>query len=518
MPTGNKDQLWRLVKSLTKAEKRNFQLFANRTGGDGLSKFVQLFNVLDRQSIYDEEQLLSKLPGVRKQHLSNLKRNLYRQILASLRIIHIRKQIDIEIREQIDFARILYGKGLYLESLKILERIKDVAVEHHQDVQHLEILEFQKLIESRHITRSRQTDDRMDRLLYDSAVRSQITLATSELFNLNIQMHGYYIEHGHARNAQEREQVVKVWQEHQPRSQASLHSDTFYEKAHWFQARMWYYNTLLEWPAATENAQALLNLFGTNRKMTVKDPDLYMRSLYYCLVFDYIQLRKSEFAKKLRHFEKFVAEQWSNFNPNSRYIAFVYLRLSRLNACFLDADYRRAREVRTEIEKGFAEYQDGIDENRQLLFLYKFAYIDFAEGRYREALDFLNEIINRKSALLNDELQINTRLLHLICHLELENFSLVEYHSTNLQRWLHRSRDTSQTHQAMVSLLRKLARTLPEEQADHYHHTLAQLRQLAEQEPFEYKAERYLDAIGWIEAKLHHADTLARQLAKEQGE
>ena len=513
MSTGNKDQLWRLVKTLTKAEKRNFQLFANRTGGDGTSKFVQLFNAIDRQATYDEEQLLDRLKGVKKQHLSNLKRNLYRQILASLRIIHIRKQIDIEIREQIDFARILYGKGLYMESLKILERIKDTAVEHHQDVQHLEILEFQKLIESRHITRSRQIDDRMDRLLYDSAKRSQITLATSELFNLNIQMHGYYIEHGHARNEEERQRVIEAWKKCQPRPLPGRHLDTFYEKAHRFQARMWYHYTLLKWSSATESAHALLNLFGMNKKMTVKDPDLYMRSLYYCLVFDYIQQRSDAFDKKLTRFERFVEGNWDNFNPNSQSVAFVYLRLARLNACFLRADYRRAGAVRAEIEKEFSDYEDGIDENRQLLLLYKFAYIDFAEGRYRKALDYLNEIINRKSALLSDELQINTRLLHLICHLELENFSLVDYHSTNLQRWLHRSRDTSRTHQTMVSLLRKLARNLPEEHPELFRQALAEIRSLAGEDAFEYKALRYLDLTGWIESKLDREATLAGQLA-----
>lgn len=516
MSSGSKDQLWRLVKSLTKAEKRNFQLFANRTGGDGTSKFVQLFNALDRQTDYDEEQLLSKLKGIKKQHLSNLKRNLYRQILASLRIIHIRKQIDIEIREQIDFARILYGKGLYLDSLKILERIKDVAVEHNQDVQHLEILEFQKLIESRHITRSRQLDDRMDRLLYDSRERSHITLATSELFNLNIQVHGYYIENGHARNEAERERITQTWSRIQPLPLPGHSTETFYEKAHRFQSRMWYYYILLQWPRAVENAAALLNLFNTNKKMTVKDPDLYMRSLYYVLVFDYLLQQPRAFAKKLGQFESFVSEQWNTFSPNSQSVAFVYLRLSRLNSCFLTADYREAAAVQAEIEGRFAEYADRIDENRHLLFLYKFAYIDFAEGRYRNALDHLNEIINRKSALLNDELQINTRLLHLICHLELENLSLVDYHSTNLQRWLLRSRDTARVHQSAVSLLRKLARTLPEEHEPIYRQALAEIRAQAEEDPFDFKALRYLDISGWIETKLSRMGTLAQQLQSDR--
>ena len=99
------------------------------------------------------------------------------------------------------------GKGLFMDSLRILERIKQVAERHHQDILHLEILEFQKLIEARHITRSRQIGNKMDLLLNDSTQRSAVTLSTSELFNVNIKIHGYYIEHGHARTPAERHRL-----------------------------------------------------------------------------------------------------------------------------------------------------------------------------------------------------------------------------------------------------------------------------------------------------------------------
>ena len=152
-----KDQLFLLIKSLTKAEKRNFKLYANRIQGGNQLKFIQLFDAMDRLVEYDEEQLLKRIEDTEKKQLPNLKRHLYKQLLISLRLIHIEKNIDIEIREQIDFARILYGKGMYMQSLKILDRISKIAYDHHQDLLHLEILEFQKFIEARHITRSRES-------------------------------------------------------------------------------------------------------------------------------------------------------------------------------------------------------------------------------------------------------------------------------------------------------------------------------------------------------------------------
>ncbi|MEZ4986820.1 MAG: hypothetical protein R2795_17580 [Saprospiraceae bacterium] len=133
MSENNKDPLFRLIKSLSSAEKRHFRLYANRTNLAGEKKFVQLFDLIDKQTNYDEDLLIKKMPGTQtKGQLFNTKRHLYGELLTSLRLIYINKQIDIEIREQIDFARILYSKGMYMEGLRILERIKGVAVEHHR--------------------------------------------------------------------------------------------------------------------------------------------------------------------------------------------------------------------------------------------------------------------------------------------------------------------------------------------------------------------------------------------------
>jgi len=164
MPTAIKHQLFRLIKSLTKAEKRNFKLFATRAGATPDNKFIRLFDVIDKSKQPDDELLLKRI-GITSGKLSNLKRHLYQQVLTSLRLIYISKEIDIELREQIDFTRILYGKGHYLDALRLLERAKDIAVKHNQDILHLEILEFQKLIEARHVTLSRQVSNKMELLL-----------------------------------------------------------------------------------------------------------------------------------------------------------------------------------------------------------------------------------------------------------------------------------------------------------------------------------------------------------------
>jgi hypothetical protein len=76
--------------------------------------------------------LLRKNPALKKQQLSNIKAHLYKQLLTSLRLLENEKDIDIQLHEQLDYARILYNKGLYLQSLKLLEKIKETARAHNQ--------------------------------------------------------------------------------------------------------------------------------------------------------------------------------------------------------------------------------------------------------------------------------------------------------------------------------------------------------------------------------------------------
>ena len=121
------DILFQLIHSLEKAEKRHFKLYIKRSSSNENLKIVQLFDAMDKMHEYDEKILLKRLPDIQKVQLSNLKAHLYKQVLASLRLLKSADSIDLQLNEQFDYAHILYKKGLFLQSLRILERTKEVA-------------------------------------------------------------------------------------------------------------------------------------------------------------------------------------------------------------------------------------------------------------------------------------------------------------------------------------------------------------------------------------------------------
>jgi hypothetical protein len=127
MSNRNTDVLFQLIKSLQKAEKRHFKLYIKRSSAKEDLKIVQLFDALDKLEDYDEKLLLKKLASTEKPQLANLKAHLYKQILSSLRLLKTTDNIDLQLSEHLDYARILYNKGLKHQALKILEKAKELA-------------------------------------------------------------------------------------------------------------------------------------------------------------------------------------------------------------------------------------------------------------------------------------------------------------------------------------------------------------------------------------------------------
>ena len=190
-----KYNLFVLVKSMTKSEKRQFKLYIGRLGVNEDSKFLLLFKVLERLKVYDEQVIL-KAGFVKKLQLSNLKAHLYKQILISLKLNPSHQNLRIQLREQLDFATILYHKGLYRQSLKMLDKAKSLAIKNQEKNIAYEIVELEKIIESQYITRS--LSNRAELTAQAKELSHQNVIA-SKLSNLSLQLYGLFLKTGYVK-------------------------------------------------------------------------------------------------------------------------------------------------------------------------------------------------------------------------------------------------------------------------------------------------------------------------------
>jgi len=193
----NKHHLFDLIKSLTKAEKRQFKLYVGRISTNDSAKYVALFDIIEKSNSYDEKSIIEKT-GINKRQLSNVKTNLYDQLLTSLRLTPSQQTTLIRIREQLDFATILYNKGLYKQALKLLDKCKKLALTNDENNIAFEIVEFEKTIETQYITRS--LFSRADDLAVTAKELSVKNVIASKLSNLSLQLYSFLLKNGYAKN------------------------------------------------------------------------------------------------------------------------------------------------------------------------------------------------------------------------------------------------------------------------------------------------------------------------------
>ncbi|MBE7173054.1 MAG: hypothetical protein INR73_20925 [Williamsia sp.] len=498
MPNRSTDALFQLVKSLEKSEKRNFKLFVKRNSASPDLKIIRLFDALDKMNEYDEALLLKKNKSITKLQLSNIKAHLYRQILDSLRLLNNEENIDIQLHEQMDHARILYNKGLYLQSLKALDRLKEQAKAHNQFTYLLQALFFEKKIEALHITRSMV--DRADQLAGEAdAVNCSLT-RINRLSNLSLMLYSWYIKHGHARNEQDEAAVKSFFAEHLTVDAKNLQG--FYELLYLYQSYCWYAFILQDFLMYYRYAHKWLALFDREPFMIEVETAHYIKGMHNLLSAHFDLQNHEKFNALLSRFEEFASSDIVSQSENNRIQVFVYLQIAKLNRHFMEGTFTEGLELVPLIEQKLKEYALYLDRHRILVFYYKIASLYFGSGDYGATVDYLNKIINWKGNLRID-LQCYARLLHLIAHYELGNFSLIEHLIKSVYRFMSKMQNLSVVEEEIFGFLRHSFRLSPRQLRPAFESLLSTLRQV-EKNKSEARAFAYLDIISWLESKLEN--------------
>jgi hypothetical protein len=498
MPNRSADSVFQLIKSLEKGEKRNFKLYSKRNFADANLKVIQLFDALDKMEDYDEALLLKKNKSITKQQLSNLKAHLYKSLLSSLRLIKQEDNITIQLNEQMDFARILYNKGLYLQALKILDKVKELAKQYEQVTYVQQILFFEKKIEALYITRSMQ--NRADELAVESNMVDEKISMISKLSSLSLQLYSWYIKHGVARNEKEGNQVKKYFDTNLPANADQL--DGFYEQLYLYQSYCWVAFVRQDYLLFYRYTQKWVDLFDKHPDMIEAETAHYIKGLHNLMSAHFDLGNENKLTETIQEIEKFAQRKVVQQNENYRILSFVYLYIAKINRHFLEGTFTEGLRLVPYIEDKLEQYELYLDRHRVLTFYYKIACLYFGSGNNEKSIGYLNKIINWKVDLRTD-LQCYARLLHLIAHYELGNFDLLEYLIKSVYRFMGKMENLSAVEEEMFLFLRQSFKLSPAKLKPAFEKLLYKIRKY-EGNRFETRAFVYLDVISWLESKIEN--------------
>jgi len=515
MPKQQTDHLFQLIKSLSKSEKRNFKLYVNRMRGGEGTKFLQLFDILDKQEEYDEQAILAKASSIKPQQLSNLKGHLYKQLLKSLRLKYAVSDKEIGIRESIDYARVLYNKGLYRQALKILEKTKLQAANSRKNILHMEIIEFEKNIEVQYITRS--LEDRADELIDEAGEVAARVSSAQKYSNLALKLYSLYLKVGSARNKKDMLMVSSFFNSHfvPPKD---LNSCDFYEKLYIYQSYVWYYYIIQDFLMCYKYALRWVELFRENKEMIALQTDMYLKGMNNLLGALHMLRYHSKFEEELENLELLIRDKSIPYNDNNTMLYYMFFYTHSINHHFLEGTFTEGLNLVDRINKFIADYSRNLDNHRILVFYYKLASLYFGSGDFKSALRYVNYVLNYKDISLRGDIHSFARLLNLVTHFELGNDELVEYQVKSTFRFLSKMENLQEVQRCILDFLRRLSHINPEDLKSEFTRLHDKLVSL-ESNPFEKRSFFYLDIISWLESKIQERpvqDIIREKALKER--
>ena len=496
MSKRNFDALTLLINSLSKAEKRNFKLFASRTKSSENSKFLLLFNFLDKHEAFNEEKFLTRHPEIKKTQLSNLKAHLYKLVLQSLRPLHV-SDIDLHIREQLDFATILFNKCLYAQSKKLLDKAKSMSIRYERNTLLFEVMELEKLL----LTKLIKTN--IEEPVFELISQSNEVLHKINNINtfkdLSLKLYSFYLKIGFIRNDKDFEVVSSFMHSTLPKFKES--ELCFEEKIHLYNALAGYHFFIQDLQRGYSYAQKWVNLYLDEPDRQISNTENYLKAINNLLVAQSKLSLFAGFKRTLALFQQVVANKKINKTKNIDLLIFKYQSTSMINKFFILGDFKGGVDIIPDIARELDDKRIFLDTHYVLIFYYKFACMYFGNDQYEHAVFWLNEILNSKDVDLRSDVLVFSRILNIISHYEMDNSDLMEYNVRSTYRFLLKKGDFHLYQKAIIKFLRKMPRMKDAELKGAFLDLKSELIPLTNN-IYEKRSFIYFDIISWLESKI----------------
>ena len=447
-------ELFSLIKSLTKSEKRFFKLSSSLQSGD--KNYLKIFDFVESQSKYDEDLLkieFKKETFVK--HLPSEKNHLYKLILKSLRSFYSEQSVSSLLKQEIKNVEILYNKALYKECEKFVSRAKQLAKDHEKFYYWFELLSWEKkLLEEAY--ESGEFTTNLDALVAEEemVIAKLRNLAEYQVIYSKINL--IFRSGGFTRTESERNAVEEIADYHLIKGKNTALSTRA--------ASMCYYIKGL-CAATNRNFDDSFQFFNRTREILDNNPMLkvdsgqrYILTLFHllrCYIDSKDFVKAQELITDIRELEG-----KKGFNSTDILVR-IFTNSYNLELLLLHAmgEFQKSVELIPEIERLQEEYGEKVSKEQEIILLYNKAYSYFGVGDFKKALSYINTVLNDNEQNLRQDIYSFSRLFNLVLHFELENYDFLEYVIKSTNRYLNKQERSFEVENVCIKHIRKLSKT-----------------------------------------------------------
>ncbi|MFT3884575.1 MAG: hypothetical protein QM724_03830 [Flavobacteriales bacterium] len=493
------DHVHRLIRSLTRPEKRYYKLYTSRHLLGGHSNHHLLFDAIAAMDVYDEGALRKKFEGQAfLRSFSITKRRLYGSILQSLNAFHAESSLDAKLRRQLHQVELLYQRALYQDAAKILRSVRTQASAHERHGLLLEVVDWQRRLMERTNYQDVNGMD-LDDLQAQSAVVLQGWGEMDTLWHLKSRSFLLLYRGGKARDRAS-EPELRAMLEHPLLAEGAQLSSRKARFLH-HHVRSAIAFALGELAECERHLDINEQLLRSEQEHFSDEPNLLLSVLSN---HTYVRMRLGHYEAAIagvKAFRRLPLMLPGAPSPDLEMKVFAMgssLELTVLNRM---GSFEQAVEKLNDVEQGLARFSDQLSVIRKAGICFQAAYACFGAGRYDKALRWCNRVLNENGIDAHEEVHTMARLLDLMVLLELGKHDLLPYALRNTERFLRaRGRDTG-LERALLTYAQARTKADGRVALQRAHTALLQALSELKADGKEPAAFDHFDPLAWAESK-----------------
>lgn len=407
------DDLFDLIKSLKKTEKRYFKIYATRHSEQANS--VKLFTALDKLEEYDEDQLRKIFKGEKfLEQLAVAKHYLSKIILESMTLYHSQASANLEVSHLLQQTEFLMNRGLIDQAAKKVAKAETIATRAENYSKMLECYSWERTI----LMKSSYKD--LTSLFEKEKEILTKILNIVEYRQLSFQVYGVLKEAGRTPTEQQWTEIYNVLAH--PLLTDCNRALSFEAKAHFFNIHAGVYFVEGDTAKIYHYTKAHIELLEQNPARIRNRPKAYIDSLHNflhtCLDMRYFD----ELKEGLDKLQKLPMD-----TPYMQEAAFITFHSLDLLMRLTTGEFAKGLESVTAIEEGFDRYPS-LPPTEKVILCDRVIRLYLATGNPNMALKWVNSILNDPSLrTIRKDIYTSIKVLNVIIHLELANFDFAQY-------------------------------------------------------------------------------------------
>lgn len=446
-------ELFKLIKSLSKSEKRFFKLSSSLQSGE--KNYIKLFDFMDKQDYYDEDALKQHFRKDRfVKHLPSEKNHLFKNILKSLRAFYGEQSVNSYLQQEIKNVEILFSKALYGECNKILRKAKKIAEENERFYYWFELLSWEKkLLEESY--EEGNFDFNLDALIAEEEDVIEKLRNLAEYSVLYSKINYVFRSGGFSRNETEKAIVDGIADYHLIKGKNTALSVRATSICYYIKGLCSATNR--DYSESHVFFKRVISILDEHPKIKA---DLAKR---YLMAHEHLT-RCFLDSKDYQSAEAMIAKIKLCASSNGFQSIDMQVRIFAISAGYdlilLNAQGRYFEAIQhvENMQDEMLQFADKFNKEQKIIFAYHTAYAHFGFGQYRQAMRVLNELTNDNETMLRQDIYSFARVLNMLIHFELENESLLQYNINYSKRILSKEDKNYIIENYLIEAMQKLSR------------------------------------------------------------